>query len=743
MAAPTTLSATDYIPSWASDCPTCEAIWCLFADPESFSEVSFGSHQDIASIKCPNHKELAQTFSDFILSEDHEGEQFENGDMGLKRLHKGLDVMIIHSLSKLGSGWNLRLANKHDIPSHPGHVRLLDTKWADVEILKKWKHRCLSSHGEKCENPLKVWPARPAWLIDVEDQCIVPGHISGAYVAISYTYGKHTPRVVTSNDFMRLEEPSALTTSPYSNYVSPMIRHAMYITMLIGERYLWADALCITHFNPEAASEQLQSMGAIYANAIVTIIAADSDSESGILGLKGVSHSREIIQPTIPFGDETLVRRWSRNLEGIGYFRPYFSRGWTFQEYAMSKRKIIFHDFDLHWACACSTWNEDLTLDTESDMTVQLQPNLLMAGIPDELFLGRYINSYNERSLTFDEDAFPAISGLLSIFSRSFEGGFLYGLPEMFFDHSLGWEPSYVFDLGLQRRVPSERPIQKQFASSDLPSWSWLGWKGSVDTYYPAIQVIDQMDYIEEVFPITEWYTSSSPMASPEERRRIHATWYERRDGYKDFTKPMPPGWTRRDATTGTSPQKVPRLYPEGCDRWVFKHEAMPELWGEPLEWYYPFPLKEIQASTPPFMPEQTQYLFCETVQARLSGYSQDPSEPELEEDHRVILCDRLGSVIGSIKVPNQDLRDRFPKTFEAYEEGFAVDIVAVCKLKRDSKTWNEEKRDFDFPVIKEDLYLILWIEWKEGIAYRLASGRVNAAKWERLDLEKVSLVLG
>ena len=46
-------------------------------------------------------------------------------------------------------------------------------------------------------------------------------------------------------------------------------------------------------------------------------------------------------------------------------------------------------------------------------------------------------------------------------------------------------------------------------------------------------------------------------------------------------------------------------------------------------------------------------------------------------------------------------------------------------------------------PDFKEDLYLVLWVEWKDGIAYRVASGEVIAAEWENLDLEKVSLVLG
>lgn len=55
----------------------------------------------------------------------------------------------------------------------------------------------------------------------------------------------------------------------------------MYFLALRG--YLWADALCVTHHDPKAASEQLRSMGAIYVNAVATIVATDGDLGLGYL----------------------------------------------------------------------------------------------------------------------------------------------------------------------------------------------------------------------------------------------------------------------------------------------------------------------------------------------------------------------------------------------------------------------------------------------------------------------------
>ncbi len=53
------------------------------------------------------------------------------------------------------------------------------------------------------------------------------------------------------------------------------------------------------------------------------------------------------------------------------------------------------------------------------------------------------------------------------------------------------------------------------------------------------------LPWIEETTPITEWYTISSSNGSP--LRRVQFTWYENRNNFEDFNKPMPLGWTRHE----------------------------------------------------------------------------------------------------------------------------------------------------------------------------------------------------
>ncbi|KAM5357138.1 hypothetical protein ACJZ2D_016572 [Fusarium nematophilum] len=58
---------------------------------------------------------------------------------------------------------------------------------------------------------------------------------------------------------------------------------------------------------------------------------------------------------------------------------------------------------------------------------------------------------------------------------------------------------------------------------------------------------------------------------------------------YKDFSKPMPPGWTRHDAPVTGTFHGEPHLYPDGCDKYVFKHAALPDPDQDMGAWYYKF----------------------------------------------------------------------------------------------------------------------------------------------------------
>lgn len=218
---------------------------------------------------------------------------------------------------------------------------------------------------------MRTCPARPERLIDVEQGCLVEGRsVDGTYVALSYIYGWKTVPIVTAGVLARLRRAGALTgADPEVAYehVAPIVTHAMALTSALAERYLWADSLCIPYQDPEAVAEQLSLMGSIYAGAVVTVVSLSGDAMDGLLGIEGVLIPRKTNQAVVPFGDEQIVshdpwiepdQKWNR--------LPYFDRGWTYQEYLLSSRKLLFLKGQIHWICTDGCWHEDMSTSTKT-----------------------------------------------------------------------------------------------------------------------------------------------------------------------------------------------------------------------------------------------------------------------------------------------------------------------------------------------------------------------------------------
>jgi len=150
----------------------------------------------------------------------------------------------------------------------------------------------------------------------------------------------------------------------------------MALVATLDLAYFWVDRLCIVQDDVAEKQAQLEAMGAIYAQSYVTIIAAQSHDATGPLSSRPLSlistpiwtKYRNFIRP-----DWDGLRRYvgkalgppatkTPGLPTNPWIRPrensevmnimaadlvgtvWFSRGWTFQEYLFSRRKIAFHN---------------------------------------------------------------------------------------------------------------------------------------------------------------------------------------------------------------------------------------------------------------------------------------------------------------------------------------------------------------------------------------------------------------
>lgn len=734
-----------------SDCDTCQAIWLHFTDPQPRPSFVL---EDAQNPSCPRHPPLIRAFA--TLLRDHERtsplsrESPKPTDFGFWKTEQGNphNVMLVESISAAaGLTRDLLLLHRPSDANHPGCARTLDPEWLDIDLASKWKHRCLSQHGANCHNPLQVPSTQPDWLVDVKNKCLVKGQGCGSYVALSYRWGDYTDFQVTTDILDILQQANSLLHPDFANKLPQILRHAMYLTVSMGERYLWIDLLCIVHGGHAATLAQLNLMSAIYANAIVTIVASDGDARTGIPGIPDISPARKLVQTFLPFGHETIVVRNSHlfDLEGNrdNSDASYFGRAWTYQEHTMSSRKLHFSKQEMHWQCRSAIWQEESIFGAEYDYYVTSGLIYAATGYPNLTSLAHIISQYNTRALSYDEDALNAIAGLLAVFSRTYCGGFLYGLPEMLFDRCLGWVPLWDFT-NLTKRVVSKRPADKQLTETALPSWSWISWRGRFRCSEIGVgPVWDHEDSSEETFPITEWYTAASSKA--ESRRRIHSTWYENRDSYKDYNRPLPDGWTRHEAgNIGKSGDS--RLWPERCGGYLFIHDRMPLRDNEPEKWYFPFPIPEINESTPFSTPQQTPYLFCKTKRTFLWAYRADYEAPTWGKNSLYLRRESSSQNIGRLQLQTAEQLARFPKveTDNDQAKGRLIELVAIYRSKIYSRTSDLPRIEYYHPpTLSPERYVVLWVEWRDEVAYRLACGHVDKEVWDSLDLENINLVLG
>lgn len=123
--------------------------------------------------------------------------------------------------------------------------------------------------------------------------------------------------------------------------------------------YLWVDQYCIDQSDTGDKDRQIRHMDHIYKCADITIIAAAGyDCNYGIPGVS--DRSRHVLDPFLLDGNFTFgicpnmpspKQHWESG--------SWHTRGWTFQEAHLSRRRLVFSDSAMHFECirhgACQT----------------------------------------------------------------------------------------------------------------------------------------------------------------------------------------------------------------------------------------------------------------------------------------------------------------------------------------------------------------------------------------------------
>jgi len=378
--------------------------------------------------------------------------------------------------------------------------------------VKSWIHKCLSEHGTLCgeDDVLPKTAVRGMKVIDCETLEIKHATAKTKWVALSYVWRLAVDDTSSSSIISKPAAAQDPTGLRLPATIPSLIADAIKVVRELGYNYLWIDRYCIDQNDKAEVREQIAQMDRIYRGAELTIIAAGNNN-----GLEGVHVGDSVQRPILraaSFGQTASLYETDTNPITEIRRSPWFSRGWTFQEAILSRRRLFFTPSQTLFECATSTCCEmgDLggnTLKTAAHLTsfslealvypeiprlTQLLGSAAKTNLPPDLQspvtpLDEYLEEamallklYRSKSLTVESDSLDAFAGVLKVLKETpYELCHLQGVP-----YPRRYTDQSVDIMSLQQRVIAlgltwygQGPRRLTF-----PSWSWAGW----ETYRPA-----------------------------------------------------------------------------------------------------------------------------------------------------------------------------------------------------------------------------------------------------------------
>lgn len=361
---------------------------------------------------------------------------------------------------------------RHLIPVHQGPGlagRHISIDSVDYVTIRKWLQHCESTHTDCAGFAKRSLVGFRG--IDVMKLAVVDLPVDEPYATLSYVWGDPVEEEMG---------PSGLPAS-----LPRTISDAIVVARELGYRYLWVDRYCIPQDDKDARHGQIRMMDELYSGSSLTIIAAAGKDANH--GLPGVSRPREK-QALLRTNGHCLIVVDSAVEEVES--STWNTRGWTYQEALLSKRKLVFTVSRTYFQCCQLNINEDISfpldqIQKEEDImngysaifppVFRLLPQIggssrLKAHWRLSHDISAQIDGYLRRTLTFDTDAINAVSGILKMYDRpSF-----VGLP-------------LIMKTGDTKMEDFARTICWHGSGSLVrrecfPSWSWAGWKVPADS---------------------------------------------------------------------------------------------------------------------------------------------------------------------------------------------------------------------------------------------------------------------
>ncbi|KAH6869982.1 hypothetical protein BKA58DRAFT_168818 [Alternaria rosae] len=483
-------------------------------------------------------------------------------------------------------------------------------------------------------------------------------------------------------------------------------------------------------------------MAEIYANAYVTLVAiAGCTVDFGLPdNIEQWIYQCPVMNKPTRYDKhfhDTRVRNAVESPETV-----WNTQGWIFQERWFAGRLMYFlstlathenlgppyfgqdgSDY-VSWDYQRAWWH-----DIRDNMTDELDKRLNSASLwpsigpitwPDFSRYASEVTSYVPRYLTYDSDVVPAFAGTASALAKTFPGGFLYGLPIIYFDVALMW---------MFNEIQAIRTIDtKSDESLRAPNWSGMSWRAELAYHFWN----SLFDFLETTPVSLSIHLSSGVVFSPlvrwsyigaiGARIAIENGYHKYRYFAHDSESTPPLGWDRITPSTASSDiQQTFRYTTPAAPGQIFR---------------FPIPLVDPSTITIPKPISNVITGQTERAYFYLAGERVIESwgvQPILDSNgHYSGRFWGFGGTDGPTKV-NQKIQ---LIAMSNSPEGNIDDCYG--KILRGDRCTKNRTGD----GVKER-YNVLWIEWTHGIAYRKAVGQVTKEAWEAADRELIDFVLG
>jgi hypothetical protein len=344
-------------------------------------------------------------------------------------------------------------------------------------------------------------------------------HDRSIYAALSYCWGGDQPNKLTQGNYDLYKKQIPWETLLKTIQDSAKTVHAL------GFHYIWIDSMCIVQDSKEDKEAEISQMTKVYAHATLTVVNKRSDKVTG-----GFLHPR-----TLPSGTSSIqykanngqTHRLTLSFEDAFDLEEDVAintRGWTLQEYLLSRRRLVIGTWSTEWHCRQEDgvhrdgWipssrvgpSEGIPFNNVGEgwaghgpfeskeaesvysssfinaaMFFSVNPGFPSGQLVEELIRRSWyaiVEAYSSRSVTESEDRVLAISGIAERFANFIPERYMAGLWENMMPGCLFWS---------KLRTTHDRPVEYR-----APSWSWISVDGAV-TQNPSNNCICEVLSIE------------------------------------------------------------------------------------------------------------------------------------------------------------------------------------------------------------------------------------------------------